>query len=59
MTSDFVELIEVTSIADEGGDPIDWHPGWKGCYDFYTKLHNLLKIEDDMVIFNNKADKII
>ena len=59
MTSDFVELIEVTSIADEGGDPIDWHPGWKGCYDFYTKLHNLLKIKDDMVIFNNKADKII
>jgi hypothetical protein len=59
MTSDFVELIQVTSIADEGGDPNDWHPGWKGCYDFYLKLHTLLEIEDTPVSFTNKLNKII
>ena len=59
MTSDFVELIQVTSIADEGGDPNDWHPGWRGCYDFYLKLHTLLEIEDTPVSFTNKLNKII
>lgn len=59
MTSDFVELIKVTSIADEGGDPNDWHPGWIGCYEFYKKLHNLLNIKDEMVSYNCKTNKII
>lgn len=57
MTCDFVKLIKVTSIADEGGDSIDWHPGWKGCYDFYLELHNLLKINDKPILFNNKVNK--
>lgn len=59
MTSDFVELIKVTSIADEGGDPNDWHPGWIGCYEFYKKLHNLLNIKDEVVSYNCKTNKII
>jgi hypothetical protein len=60
MTNDFVELIKVTSISDEGGEFIDWHPGWKGCYDFYTKLHSLLNIEDGIVQYEKeKINKII
>ena len=59
MTSEFVELIQVTSISDEGGDPIDWHPGWKGCYDFYTKLHKLLNCSDELVEFDNKIKNLI
>ena len=59
MTSDFVELIQVTSIADEGGDPIDWHPGSKGCYDFYVKLHKFLNIDELIVEFENKKNKLI
>jgi hypothetical protein len=55
-TKEFIELIKVTSIADEGGDPIDWHPGWKGCHDFYVKLHKLLNIDEPIVDFkNNKS----
>jgi hypothetical protein len=59
MTSDFVELIQVTSIADEGGDPMDWHPGWEGCYEFYKKMHTFLDIKDDLVAFQSKTNKII
>lgn len=59
MTSDFVELIEVTSISDEGGDPSDWHPGWKGCYDFYLKIHSLLKIREPIVEFKSKVNNLI
>jgi hypothetical protein len=60
MTNDFVELIKVTSISDEGGESIDWHPGWKGCYDFYTKLHSLLNIEEGIVQYEKeKINKII
>jgi len=59
MTSDFVELIQVTSIADEGGDPNDWHPGWIGCYEFYKKLHSLLNINDDFSKFGEKTNKIL
>jgi hypothetical protein len=58
-TKEFVELIQVTSIADEGGDEMDWHPGWKGCYDFYTKIHKLLNVDDPIVDFKNKINKII
>lgn len=53
MTSDFVELTQVSSISDEGGDPTDWHPGWKGCYDLYIKLHNLLNIDEKIVDFDS------
>lgn len=59
MTSDFVELIKVTSISDEGGDPNDWHPGWVGCYEIYKKLHGLLGIKEELVSYNNKINKII
>ena len=58
-TKEFVELIKVTSIADEGGDPIDWHPGSKGCYDFYLKLHEFLNIDELVVEFENKKNKLI
>lgn len=61
MTSDFVELIQVTSIADEGGDKNDWHPGWKGCYNFYVKIYELLNLKDGIVEYKNRnlIDKII
>lgn len=61
LTYDFVELIEVSSISDEGGDPIDWHPGWKGCYDFYLKIHSLLKCEEKTVDYipHNKINRLI
>jgi hypothetical protein len=58
-TKEFVELIKVTSIADEGGDPIDWHPGSKGCYDFYLKLHQFLNIDESVIEFENKKNKLI
>lgn len=59
MTSDFVELINVTSISDEGGDKNDWHPGWKGCYEFYKKLHHLLRIKENVVSYVDKIDKLL
>ena len=40
-TNDFVELIEVSSLEDEGIMQ-DSHPGIKGCYDFYSRTLNLL-----------------
>lgn len=59
MTSDFVDLIKVTSIADEGGDKDDWHPGWKGCYNFYKKLYSILQIDEPMVEYKEKINKVI
>ncbi len=59
MTSDFVELIKVTSIADEGGEKTDWHPGWYGCYQFYEKLYYLLGVKDDIIPYNKKVNKIL
>ncbi len=59
MTSDFVELINVTSISDEGGDKNDWHPGWKGCYEFYKRLHHLLGIKENVVSYIDKIDKLL
>ena len=58
-TKEFVELIKVTSIADEGGEVIDWHPGTRGCYDFYLKLHKFLNVDEPIVEFKNKINKII
>lgn len=58
-TSDFVDLIKVTSIADEGGDPKDWHPGWEGCYQFYLKVHSLLSINEPPVEISSKINKIL
>ncbi len=58
-TSDFVDLIKVTSIADEGGDPNDWHPGWEGCYQFYLKMHSLLSIDEPIVERSLKINKIL
>lgn len=59
MTSDFVELIQVTSIANEGGESIDWHPGWKGCYDFYTQIHKLLDCAEELVKYDNKVKNLL
>lgn len=59
VTKEFVELIKVTSIADEGGDVNDWHPGWKGCYDFYKKVHNLLRVNEPPVNYVEKVNTII
>jgi len=58
-TYDFVDLIKVTSISDEGGEENDWHPGWKGCYEFYQKIYNLLEIKDTMVDYIDKINKIL
>lgn len=58
-TSDFVDLIKVTSIADEGGDSNDWHPGWEGCYQFYLKIHSLLSIDEPIVERSLKINKIL
>lgn len=58
-TKDFVELIKVTSIADEGGDINDWHPGWIGCWEFYKKLHELLQIREPLVGYIDKINKVI
>lgn len=61
MTSDFVELIKVSSLSEEGGDINDWHPGWKGCYDFYKRIYELLQCNEPIVEFipNNKQNKLI
>lgn len=51
-TSDFVELIQVSSNADEGvGDKKDFHPGPLGCYSIYIKLHKLLNVNSPTVDF--------
>jgi len=42
-----------------GDSFVDWHPGWKGCYDFYVKLHKFLNIDEPIVEFKNKINKII
>jgi hypothetical protein len=58
-TKGFVKLIKVTSIADEGGDISDWHPGRLGCYDFYKKMYTLLNIKEPFVNFENKINNLI
>lgn len=58
-TKEFVKLIKVTSIADEGGDVSDWHPGQLGCYDFYKKIHKLLNIQEPFINFENKINNLI
>lgn len=58
-TKDFVELIQVTSIAEEGGNPMDWHPGWRGCYEFYKRLYILLDIKDNIIPYEPKTNKVL
>lgn len=61
-TSDFVTLIQVSSNWEEKvGEEIDFHPGPKGCYEMYKKIHELLKIEEPIVEFEieNKEEKLI
>ena len=59
-TSDFVTLIQVSSNFDEGiGDELDFHPGIKGCYDFYSKLHTLLGINDSLHEFVNDQKNLL
>lgn len=57
---DFVEHIEATSIYDEGlGDVKDFHPGSKGCYEWYKKIHSLLGVEDELCQFIEESKDII
>lgn len=58
-TKEFVELIKVTSISEEGGDSMDWHPGWQGCYEFYKKIHKLLGVSEKIVDYSEKINSII
>lgn len=49
-TSKFVTYIESSTNAQEGvGEEEDFHPGPKGCYTWYEKLHSLLNIEEEKV----------
>lgn len=51
-TSDFVTCIETTSNYEEGvGGKRDFHPGPEGCYIWYKKIHELLKIDEPVVDF--------
>ena len=59
-TSEFVTLIQVSSNYEEGtGDDKDFHPGIKGCYEFYSKLHSLLEINEPLVDFVNEQKNLI
>jgi len=51
-TEDFVSLIQVSSNWQEGiGGKRDDHPGPKGSYDMYKKLHKLLDVQEPFVDF--------
>ena len=59
-TSEFVELIEVSSLSDETGKGNDGHPGEKGCYEFYIKVLNLLDSKETPIEFlKSKKNRII
>lgn len=59
-TSDFVELIQVSSNWEEGySEERDFHPGPKGCYDMYKIIHNLLEIGEDIVDYEEEIKKIL
>lgn len=51
-TSDFVSLIQVSTNWQEGtGEKRDDHPGPKGSYDMYKKLHTLLNVNEPFADF--------
>jgi hypothetical protein len=59
-TSDFVSLIQVTSSWEEGtGEKEDFHPGPKGCYDMYKKIHTLLDVSEPFVNFEIEDKDLI
>lgn len=59
-TSDFVDLIQSTSIYEEGVDDVrDFHPGPLGCYDWYKKIHKLMGIDDHIVKYEEDIKNII
>lgn len=59
-TSDFVSLIQVTSNWEEGvGEKEDFHPGPKGCYDMYKKIHTLLNVSEPFVNFKTESKPLI
>jgi hypothetical protein len=58
-TEDFVSLIQVSSNWQEGaGEKRDDHPGPKGCYDMYKKIHTLLGVDEPFVDFKIE-DKVL
>lgn len=59
-TYDFVDLIIVSSNWDEGvGEKRDFHPGPNGCYEMYKRLHQLLRIDDEVVGYEDETKNII
>jgi hypothetical protein len=59
-TPDFVSLIQVSTIWQEGiGKKRDDHPGPRGSYDMYKKLHTLLNVEEPFVNFKSDNKYII
>ena len=59
-TEDFVSLIQVSSNWQEGiGGKRDDHPGPKGSYDMYKKLHKLLGVNEPFVDFKIENKELI
>lgn len=66
--NDFVSLIKVSSLQEENPHHIhpfepdnkyDGHPGPKGCYEFYKKIHKLLNISEDVSDFDDYSNDLI
>jgi hypothetical protein len=59
-TEDFVSLIQVSTNWQEGtGEQRDDHPGPKGSYDVYKKLHTLLGVNEPFVDFKIEDKELI
>lgn len=59
-TTDFVSLIQVSTNWQEGtGEKRDDHPGPKGSYDMYKKLHTLLNVNEPFVDFKIEDKDLI
>lgn len=57
LTKDFVDLIQVSSVTDEGIAKEDGHPGIIGSYDFYQQV--LFKLDPNIKKIDFKGDKQI
>lgn len=59
-TSDFVSLIQVSTNWQEGtGEKRDDHPGPKGSYEMYKKIHTLLNVNEPFVDFKIEDKDLI
>jgi hypothetical protein len=60
-TEDFVSLIQVSSNWQEGtaGEERDYHPGPKGSYDMYKKIHTLLDVNEPFINFKIEDKDLI